>query len=94
MGYDPVQIEGTEGAKKIMELCRQAATKRGLVLQELTWATDIGAPPETERHILTITAETGTAEVAFTRADVEAYLSAPSSAKTRQKVLRAIEGMP
>jgi hypothetical protein len=93
MSYDPVQIEETEGAKRITELCRQAATKRGLVLQDTAWATDIVALPGGERHILTIVAETGIAEVSFTRADVEAYPSGQNSVKTSEKIVKAIEGI-
>lgn len=86
-------IQETEGAKKIMELCRRAATKRGLVLQELSWGI-VSMAPGTESYILTIITDTSiTADIAFTRAEVIAFRSARSSVKTRQKVVRAIEGM-
>jgi hypothetical protein len=86
-------IQDTEGAKKLMELCRRVATKRGLVLQDLSWGIAVGAPHGAESDILTITADTGTtAEVFFTRDEVKAF-SPSRSVKTRQKVIRTIEGM-
>lgn len=93
MSHENVRIEQSEGAKQIQQFCYEAANNRGLALECVYWSFDITVPPEAERHILNVVGKTGTTEVAFSRADIEAYPSGHNTEKMNKKVSSAIEGI-
>jgi hypothetical protein len=80
-----------EGAKMIIDYCNMLATRAGVILKQIYWATNPANPSSS--HTLTIEAESNVITLEFNPRDIEQYPERIGSEKTQRKLKKALLGM-